>query len=122
MQRVYDWTAKRAGGAITVDHSTGKLTGISSIHCEGGLLVAMRFDGVKFHLAFQSAPVGLATTNTRPVAGCIETPGGDLCATINGIAQKCGFSTTSAAVDWANYHIETLLRNMRQADADHHPI
>lgn len=58
MPILHDWTAKRAGAAITITHATGKITGIVQIRSElvGAKLdrvglVALRDTGERFQLA-----------------------------------------------------------------------
>ncbi len=50
MDILYSWTAKRAGGRITVTHSCGKIANIDTIQPEDGRVVATRSDGRKFAL------------------------------------------------------------------------
>lgn len=106
MQQVYNWSALRSGSAITIDHSTGKLTGISVIQCEGGLLVATRNDGEKFQLAFCQAPAIAASAPHSSRAGTMDAPNGTICATIDGLVIMAGFNKTSDALECANNEIE----------------
>lgn len=58
MKTLYDWKAQRAGAAITITHSTGKITGIAVIapaRVERGAgqyqgLVAIGKDGQRYEL------------------------------------------------------------------------
>lgn len=50
MDKLYSWTAKRAGGRITVYHSCGKITAVDTIAPENGKLVATVAGGKKFEL------------------------------------------------------------------------
>lgn len=51
MEKLYSWTAKRAGGRITVTHSCGKIPHVDTIQSENGVIVATVADGRKFELA-----------------------------------------------------------------------
>ena len=52
MDALYSWTAKRAGAAVTVEHSTGKITGIDNIEPNRlGQVIAQHRDGRAFVLA-----------------------------------------------------------------------
>jgi hypothetical protein len=50
MDRLYSWSAKRAGGRITVTHSCGKIANVDTIAPEGGRVVATDKDGRQFDL------------------------------------------------------------------------
>ena len=50
MDKLYSWTAKRAGCSITVAHSCGKISGIAEIKPVGPRLVAEHNDGRRFEL------------------------------------------------------------------------
>jgi len=50
MDKLYSWTAKRAGGRITVYHSCGKIPGVDTIAPEDGKLIATVYTGKKFEL------------------------------------------------------------------------
>lgn len=50
MELVRDWTAKRAGGRITVTHSTGKIVGVDSIAVRSGKIVATDRTGKHYAL------------------------------------------------------------------------
>ena len=41
MDKLYSWTAKRAGAGITITHSCGRITGVASIAPEN---ICERFD------------------------------------------------------------------------------
>lgn len=51
MDTLYSWSARRAGGRITVTHSCGKVPHIDTIAPENGNIVATAADGRKYHLA-----------------------------------------------------------------------
>lgn len=55
MDRLYSWSAKRAGGRITVTHSCGKIANIDTIAPEGGRVVATDKDGRQFELHVSDA-------------------------------------------------------------------
>lgn len=50
MDKLYLWTAKRAGGRITITHSCGKVVAIDTIQPEGGRVVATDKDGRQYEL------------------------------------------------------------------------
>jgi len=50
MDRLYSWSAKRAGGRITVTHSCGKIANIDTITPRDGKVVAVDKDGREFDL------------------------------------------------------------------------
>lgn len=54
MNKLYNWTAARAGSAITVTHSCGKITGIVTISVQDGAVIAISGDGRQFELAVAS--------------------------------------------------------------------
>lgn len=51
MKTLKDWSARRAGGRITITHAEGKVTGIDSIVCEDGRVIALAADGEEYELA-----------------------------------------------------------------------
>ena len=52
MDTLYSWSARRAGGRITITHSCGKVVGIDTIEPDAeGKVIATRHDGTKFYLA-----------------------------------------------------------------------
>jgi len=51
MDRLYSWEAKRAGAAITITHSCGKIVGITGITRQGNKVVAVGGDGRSYELA-----------------------------------------------------------------------
>lgn len=52
MDTLYSWSARRAGGSMTVRHSTGKIVGIDTIEPDtDGKVIATKNDGTKFYLA-----------------------------------------------------------------------
>ncbi len=51
MEKLNGWSAKRAGAAITITHSTGKITGVRLIGNEDGKTVARTADGKKYELS-----------------------------------------------------------------------
>lgn len=52
MNTLYSWSARRAGGRITVTHSCGKIAQIDTIEPDAeGRVIATRSDGSKFYLA-----------------------------------------------------------------------
>lgn len=51
MDKLYSWSARRAGGRITVTHSCGKIVGVDTIQPENGVVVATKHDGSKYELA-----------------------------------------------------------------------
>lgn len=55
MDKLYSWTAKRAGGRITVTHSCGKIAGIDTIQPKNGKVVATDKDGREFELHVSDA-------------------------------------------------------------------
>lgn len=59
MDRLYSWSAKRAGGRITVTHSCGKVANVDTIMPEDGHVIATDKDGRRFELhVSDSAKVG----------------------------------------------------------------
>ena len=50
MDKLYSWSAKRAGGRITVYHSCGKVPHVDMIQPENGALIATASDGRKYEL------------------------------------------------------------------------
>ncbi len=50
MDKLYSWNVKRAGAAMTVTHSCGKITNVDMIQPENGEIVATCKDGRKFAL------------------------------------------------------------------------
>ena len=48
---LFKWTAKRAGGRITIYHSTGKIVGIDKIELVEGDVVATTNDGDQYKLS-----------------------------------------------------------------------
>jgi hypothetical protein len=50
MDKLYSWSAKRAGGRITVTHSCGKIAGIDRIEPEFGRVIAVDKDGRSYEL------------------------------------------------------------------------
>lgn len=50
MDTLYSWSAKRAGGRITVTHSCGKVANVDTIKPENGRVVATDKDGRSFEL------------------------------------------------------------------------
>jgi hypothetical protein len=50
MVTLFNWNAKRAGGRITITHSSGKITGINTIQPENGKVIAYAVDGRKYQL------------------------------------------------------------------------
>ena len=50
MDILYSWSAKRAGGRITVTHSCGKVANVDTIAPEAGHVVATDKDNRKFIL------------------------------------------------------------------------
>jgi hypothetical protein len=50
MDTLYSWSAKRAGGRITVTHSCGKITGVDTITSNDGKVIATDRDGRQFEL------------------------------------------------------------------------
>lgn len=50
MYMLADWTAKRAGGRITIYHSTGKVVGVDTIRFFNGKIVATTHKGEQFEL------------------------------------------------------------------------
>ena len=51
METLKNWTAKRAGGRITITHATGKVVGVDSIKNEGGDVIATDKAGKKYKLS-----------------------------------------------------------------------
>lgn len=51
MEKLHNWTAKRAGAGITITHETGKLINVDRITTENGGIVAITQDGKRHHLA-----------------------------------------------------------------------
>lgn len=52
MDTLYSWSARRAGGRITITHSSGKVVGVDTIEPDAeGKVIATRHDGAKFYLA-----------------------------------------------------------------------
>lgn len=45
MDTLYSWNAYRAGAAITIAHSCGKVTGVAMIEPRNGKLIATRSAG-----------------------------------------------------------------------------
>jgi hypothetical protein len=69
---LYGWSAKRAGGRITITHDTGKVANVDKIEPHGamGKIVATVADGREFYLdvpAAVSPPLG-ATENIGSIA------------------------------------------------------
>lgn len=56
MDILHGWRARRAGGRITVTHSSGKVPNVDVIEPVGGKIVATVADGRKFELA-AAAPI-----------------------------------------------------------------
>jgi hypothetical protein len=50
MDVLRNWTAKRAGGRITIYHSTGKVPHVDTILVKGGKVVACDRNGVEYEL------------------------------------------------------------------------
>lgn len=50
MDKLYSWTAVRAGAGITVKHSCGKIVNVATIQPESGAVVATGGDGRKYEL------------------------------------------------------------------------
>lgn len=50
MDTLYSWSAKRAGGRITVTHSCGKVANVDTIMPIGGKVVATDKNGRDFEL------------------------------------------------------------------------
>lgn len=50
MDRIYSWNARRAGGRITITHSTGKIVGVDVIAPQNGKIVAIDKDGRSYEL------------------------------------------------------------------------
>jgi hypothetical protein len=50
MDTLYSWSAKRAGGRITVTHSCGKVANVDTISPENGRVIAVDKDGRRFEL------------------------------------------------------------------------
>ena len=51
MRTLRNWTAKRAGGRITILHADGKVPHIDRIDCREGRVVATAADGREYDLA-----------------------------------------------------------------------
>lgn len=63
MKTLREWTAKRAGGRITVHHADGKVANVDTISCRDGRIVATAADGEAFELQ------GLASAEAEDRAG-----------------------------------------------------
>lgn len=50
MDKLYSWSAKRAGGRITVTHSCGKIANVDRIEPVDGRVIATDKDGRQFDL------------------------------------------------------------------------
>ncbi len=50
MHKLYGWRARRAGGRITITHSTGKVPNVDVIEPEDGKTVATDKNGQKYEL------------------------------------------------------------------------
>lgn len=63
MNILYGWSIKRAGAAMTIEHSTGKITGVASVAplTEHGPIIAALGDGTEYFLA-------MTTAATQPAA------------------------------------------------------
>lgn len=48
--KLYSWRAYRAGAAITITHSCGKIVNIAQIEPIGGVIIATKHDGTKYEL------------------------------------------------------------------------
>lgn len=48
--KLYSWTAKRAGGRITVMHSCGKVVGVDAITSAEGRIIALDKNGKTYEL------------------------------------------------------------------------
>jgi hypothetical protein len=55
MDTLYSWSAKRAGGRITVTHSCGKIANVDIIAPEDGRVIATDKDNRKFVLHVSDA-------------------------------------------------------------------
>lgn len=64
MDTLYSWSAKRAGGRITVTHSCGKIANVDTISPKDGKVVAIDKDGRQFEL--HVAPSGVVGSAQRP--------------------------------------------------------
>lgn len=42
MDILYSWTAYRSGASMTIEHSCGKITGVDSIGCVNGEVIAAK--------------------------------------------------------------------------------
>ena len=51
MKTLRQWTAKRAGARITIQHADGKVPRIDNITCRDGRIVATAADGQEYELA-----------------------------------------------------------------------
>ena len=47
---LHDWSAKRSGAAITITHSTGRISGVAEITVKDGALVAIGISGDWYEL------------------------------------------------------------------------
>lgn len=50
MDKIYSWRSRRAGGRITITHSTGKIVGVDVIEPIDGKVVAIDKDGRSYEL------------------------------------------------------------------------
>lgn len=50
MNRLYSWSARRAGGRITIVHSTGKVVGVDVIQPSDGKIIAVDKNGRSYEL------------------------------------------------------------------------
>lgn len=65
MDTLYTWQAKRAGAAITITHSTGKITGVAEIAVDDQGRVRAHVPGKEmFDLQLSTAPHQDATTDS----------------------------------------------------------
>jgi hypothetical protein len=55
MKTLRNWSARRAGGRITITHAEGKVTGVDSIACEDGRIIALAADGEEYELGLDAA-------------------------------------------------------------------
>ena len=55
MDTLYSWSAKRAGGRITVTHSCGKIANVDTIAPRNGRVIATDKDGREFILHVSDA-------------------------------------------------------------------
>lgn len=50
MDTLYSWEIRRSGGAMSITHSCGKITGIALVNSVGGNIVAVDGTGRKYRL------------------------------------------------------------------------